>query len=297
MQDIALSDLIISSILQKRGRVRKDIRRVLRLLLEFLGDLGTTLIGASTDDFRRFCDHRTSLGRSVRITVWAMGLIDGVLVDAGLIAENRARQLRRRKPRPLPGEVDIGLVNTVIAYHEQKVVETPRAAIIKIRLLAILHLSADIGTLRPEIAALEIRDFQRLDRGEILLGRGTSRERTRWSAGPCLRALSAFMEYRLRSAPKSDDRAFVTTGSDARGLSSAHITQILDGAISSAGLGESCLTPGSFTQSIVAQIVDAGHGWQNARTTLGYKCIPLAASKRPAMVDLAQLIATYHPLR
>jgi site-specific recombinase XerD len=303
MTATVLCEWIISMVEKKHGSVPRNLSRVLRWLLEFLGNLGVSLTEATTDDFRRFCNHRRSLGRSegtIVQMVWVLDVIDRVLVDAGLIDQNRAKQLKRPKVvRPSPFGMDLGLVNAVIEYQQQNEVIPAApcfAMTTKIRLMAILHLSADVGAWSSEIAAIRIRDFSRLDRGEVLIGRETSRERTRYPSLPGQTALCAFMVHRLRSASSLDEHAFVSTYTPYRPLSASAISLILKRAISTAGHRNSSLNPADFQRSMAAHIVEAGFGWQNATEALGYKCIPREATKPPLPMDISRLIADRHPL-
>jgi site-specific recombinase XerD len=303
MTTTVLCEWIISTVAKEHGSVPRDLSRVLLWLLAFLGSLGIALTEATTDDFRRFCNHRKSLGRSegtIVQMVWVLDVIDRVLVDAGLIAKNRAKQLKRPKVRaPSPFGMDLGLINAVIKYHQQKEIIPAApcfAMTTKIRLMAILHLSADVGTFPSEIAAMKIRDFGRLDHGEVLIGRETPRERTRYPSVPGLTALCAFMVHRLRSASSFDEHAFVSTYKPYGPLCASAISTILQRAISTAGHRDSSLNPADFQRSMAAHIVEAGFGWQNATEALGYKCIPQEATKPPLAPDISRLIADRHPL-
>lgn len=304
MTETALCEWIISMVAKKHGSVPRDLSRVLRWLLEFLGNLTISLTEATTEDFRRFCDYRRSLGRSegtIVQMVWVLDVIDRVLVDAGQIGQNRAKQLKQPKVRATrsPFGMDLGLINAVLEYHQKKEIIPAApcfAMTTKIRLMAILHLSADVGTFPSEIAALTIRDFSRLNRGEVLIGCGTPRERTRYPSLPGQTALCVFMVHRLRSASSLDEYAFVSTYKPYGPLCATAISLILKRAISTAGHRDSCLNPADFQRSMAAQIVDIGFGWQNATEALGYKCIPREATKQPLATDSARLIAVRHPL-
>jgi site-specific recombinase XerD len=302
MTDTMLSEWIISMIKKQRGEPQ-NLKAVMRWLLAFLGDLGLSLCGATTEDFRLFCNHRRSLGKAegtIVQMVWILDLIDRVLVDAGLITQNRAKQLKRPKVRTQSAfQIDLGLINAVIDHHQQKVVIPAApcfAMTTKIRLMAILHLSADVGAFPSEIAAMKIRDFGRLDHGEVLIGRETPRERPRYPSVPGLTALCAFMVHRLRSASSFDEHAFVSTYKPYGPLCASAISTILQRAISTAGHRDSSLNPADFQRSMAAHIVEAGFGWQNATEALGYKCIPQEATKPSLATDISRLIADRHPL-
>ena len=302
MTDTMLCGWIVSTIEQTlSANEAREANFVLRWLLEFLSRLGISIRRASCDDLQRFSDHRKLLGRSDSSILRLMSTltaIDRVLVGAGLISQNRAEQLTRPKveARSSKFDVNLRLVDAVIKHHQGIAIEAP-SSITRTKRLAILHLSADIGMLCSEIAALKMRDLLQLDNGQVLIGRETSHERIGYPSAVGLTSLRAFQAHRLRSATSLEEHVFISKNPPYGPVTCQNIAAIIAKAISNAGFGDSGLTPGDFHRSVGTRIVGDGHGWPTAKEALGYKVIPRDATSKPFIVnDLAVLIAACHPL-
>ncbi|HEV3355821.1 MAG TPA: site-specific tyrosine recombinase XerD [Pseudonocardiaceae bacterium] len=286
----------------ERGTARNTLdsyTRDLRRYADYLGGRGITdLDEVSSNQISEFlaalregdADHPPLAASSAARAVVAVRGLHRFAVREGLIAEDRAREVRppqppRRLPKALP-------VDDVVRLLEQPGADEPLA----IRDRALLELLYSTGARISEAVGLDVDDLDREARTVILDGKG-GKQRLVPVGRPALTAVDAYL---VRVRPGLLSR--VKTGTpavflNARGgrLSRQGAWHILKAAADRAGLTAE-VSPHTLRHSFATHLMEGGADVRVVQELLGHASVTTTQIYTLVTVNtLREVYATAHP--
>ena len=301
--DIRLRDWIVSKI--KAGstpKERKPACLALNWIIEFLAKRNKQLAETTKDDLEGFLNGRQKRGvapDTIGRLLSTLRNIFGVLLKHGIVKTNIALEVSR--PRlydpETDFEVDQSKIDEVIVIQTKATRNYPNNSsnrFMHSRRLAILHLSADCSASCTEMADLQLSDIR--TNGNVILGKGTKRERTRKLPSEAAVALQDYLVQRRTNHPTDDQSFLISHRRPFHGLDVKHIARQIMLAVNSAGMSSKVLTPRKLQRAVGAASAKAGLGWSVGLRALAYRKVPALRTGSITSTELAQLLAEHHPL-
>ncbi len=283
----------------ERGTARNTLdsyARDLRRYADYLGGRGITdLDEVSSNQISEFlaalregdADHPPLAASSAARTVVAVRGLHKFAVREGLIAEDRAREVRppqppRRLPKALP-------VDDVVRLLEQPGTDDPLA----IRDRALLELLYSTGARISEAVGLDVDDLDREARTVILDGKG-GKQRLVPVGRPALTAVDAYLVRVRPGLLKTGTPALFLNARGGR-LSRQGAWHILKAAAERAGLTAE-VSPHTLRHSFATHLMEGGADVRVVQELLGHASVTTTQIYTLVTVNtLREVYATAHP--
>jgi integrase/recombinase XerD len=288
-------DAFLEMLAAERGAAKLTLdayRNDLRQVEEFLGHRGTTLVGAASDDLRRYFAHLASVRRAPGTAARRLSALRQFyrfLVLEKIRRDDPTTALDGpRLQRPLP--------KVLVADDAEKLIAAARArdGAEGVRLLCMVELLYGAGLRVSELVTLTLAAARRDARFLVVRGKG-NKERLVPLGRPARRALNAYLAVRDRFLKDGVESRWLFPSRGVEGhLTRRRCGQLIEGLARETGLK---VSPHVLRHAFASHLVDGGADLRSVQEMLGHADIATTQIYTHVQSErLTRLVNEAHPL-